>query len=395
MFYPSLGSLRARRGRRGLFMVLCLSLLSACATNYQPQKQVIHQQGVSLAQAIQITSQHLYTQIAAHHEHKKGRLGFLNRQASKVVVDEFIDRDSQESVMATQQITQGVIQAARGYTMVQAYPLSRQYLPNAHYVIRGYVYYDPQKNSQYRLFASVQHLASGEMITLSQVFINDRGMNFARTPEYRDTPTFPIRKGQVRDELARLDPETRAILNDAGKAYARKDFKTAQQLYTQASERPQGQIARTYSGLYISELRLGQRKAAEAAFVRLIKLNLAKRQNIALKLLFKVNSTEFIGDQFATAQYQMWLKKIAELIAEQRNCLTIVGHSSHTGQANYNLQLSQKRAIRVQDDMAMTFPEVGYYSKTVGKGFSENIVGSGTDDQRDMVDRRVEFLQGC
>ncbi|MGV6809042.1 MAG: OmpA family protein [bacterium] len=392
MFYPSLGSLRAWRG---LFMVLSLSFLSACATNYQPQKRAIHQQGVSLGQAINLTSQHLYTQIAAHHEHKKGRLGFLNRQLGKVVVDEFIDRDSQESVMATQQITQALIQAARGYAAVQAYPLSRQYLPNAHYVIRGYVYYDPQKNSQYRLFASAQHLASGEMITLSQVFINDRGMNFARTPEYRDTPTFPIRKGKTGDELARLDPETRAILNDAGKAYARKDFKTAQQLYTQASERPQGQVARTYSGLYISELRLGQHEAAEAAFERLIKINLSKRQNIALKLLFQVNSTEFVGDQFATAQYQMWLKKIAELIAERRRCLKIVGHSSRTGQADYNIQLSHQRAIRVQNDLANTFPEVNNYSKTLGKGFSENIVGSGTDDQRDVVDRRVEFLQGC
>jgi len=380
---------------RWLIVLISFGLLSACASNYQPQKRATYQQGVPLAQAIQITSKHLYEQIAAHHKHKRGHLGFLNRQAGMVVVDEFIDRHSQEAVVATQQITQGVIQFAHHYVDVQAFPLSRQYLPNAHYMIRGHIYYDPQKNSQYRLLASVKHLASGEIITTSQAFINDRNIDFTRTAEYRDTPTFPVRKGKSRPESAPLDPETRAILNDAGKAYARKDFQSARQLYTQASERPQGQIARTYSGLYISELRLGQREAAEKAFERLIRINLAKRQNIALKLLFQVNSTDFIGDQFSKTQYQMWLKKIAALIAERRRCLKIVGHSSRTGKADYNIQLSHQRAIRVQNDLANSFPEVKDYSKTLGKGFSENIVGSGTDDQRDMIDRRVEFLQGC
>jgi hypothetical protein len=31
-------------------------------------------------------------------------------------------------------------------------------------------------------------------------------------------------------------------------------------------------------------------------------------------------------------------------------------------------------------------------SRAIGKGFEENLVGSGTDDLRDAIDRRVEFV---
>jgi len=42
--------------------------------------------------------------------------------------------------------------------------------------------------------------------------------------------------------------------------------------------------------------------------------------------------------------------------------------------------------------MKVHFPDIAEKSKIIGKGFRENIVGLGTDDARDAIDRRVEFI---
>jgi hypothetical protein len=36
-------------------------------------------------------------------------------------------------------------------------------------------------------------------------------------------------------------------------------------------------------------------------------------------------------------------------------------------------------------------PVIAQNTTAVGRGFEQNIVGSGTDDLRDSIDRRVEF----
>ena len=41
--------------------------------------------------------------------------------------------------------------------------------------------------------------------------------------------------------------------------------------------------------------------------------------------------------------------------------------------------------------MTSYVPEIIKKSETIGRGFRENIVGTGTDDITDEIDRRVEF----
>jgi outer membrane protein OmpA-like peptidoglycan-associated protein len=124
--------------------------------------------------------------------------------------------------------------------------------------------------------------------------------------------------------------------------------------------------------------------------------------------------------------------------------MTIVGHASHTGTAEYNYDLSARRAgsvavkllqkiepnsadvetslellggdLRHENSSVVNllisggFPAtwnayhfrnniVGFQAVSgaasrlsiIGKGYDENIIGSGTDDEQDAVDRRVEF----
>jgi outer membrane protein OmpA-like peptidoglycan-associated protein len=87
----------------------------------------------------------------------------------------------------------------------------------------------------------------------------------------------------------------------------------------------------------------------------------------------------------------MWLRLIAREVAASGSCLTIVGHTSRTGTEQFNDRLSMQRAVTMQRRIEAQAPETAGRLQSIGMGFRENIVGSGTDDLRDALDRRVEF----
>ena len=71
--------------------------------------------------------------------------------------------------------------------------------------------------------------------------------------------------------------------------------------------------------------------------------------------------------------------------------MNIVGHTSHTGSEPTNDALSLQRANFIRQRLAAEAPALGAETKTSGMGFRQNIVGSGTDNAVDALDRRVEF----
>ncbi len=74
-------------------------------------------------------------------------------------------------------------------------------------------------------------------------------------------------------------------------------------------------------------------------------------------------------------------------------CLTVVGHTSRTGGEQLNRALSLRRAQAVRERLVREAPTLarGQRVRTEGRGWDENIVGTGSDDMRDALDRRVEF----
>jgi outer membrane protein OmpA-like peptidoglycan-associated protein len=55
-----------------------------------------------------------------------------------------------------------------------------------------------------------------------------------------------------------------------------------------------------------------------------------------------------------------------------------------------------QRATYIKQRLDREAPELGPRTKASGMGFRENLVGTGTDDARDALDRRVEFkITGC
>jgi outer membrane protein OmpA-like peptidoglycan-associated protein len=76
--------------------------------------------------------------------------------------------------------------------------------------------------------------------------------------------------------------------------------------------------------------------------------------------------------------------------------MSVVGHTSRTGSEQMNDRLSQQRATYIKQRLDTEAPELAPRTQASGKGYRENIVGTGTDDARDALDRRVEFkVTGC
>ena len=89
--------------------------------------------------------------------------------------------------------------------------------------------------------------------------------------------------------------------------------------------------------------------------------------------------------------YPMWLRQITRESVGSRVCMTIVGHTSRTGSEPVNDALSLQRANFIRQRLTGDAPTLAARTRTEGKGFRENIIGSGTDSAVDALDRRVEF----
>ncbi|HEY2190044.1 MAG TPA: OmpA family protein [Caldimonas sp.] len=72
-------------------------------------------------------------------------------------------------------------------------------------------------------------------------------------------------------------------------------------------------------------------------------------------------------------------------------CVAIVGHTSRSGSGPVNDTLSLKRAQYVRQRLVVEAPELAGRTRAEGMGFRQNIVGSGTGNGFDVLDRRVEF----
>ena len=147
---------------------------------------------------------------------------------------------------------------------------------------------------------------------------------------------------------------------------------------------------RVLNGLYITHWQLGQKDAARDAFGKIVASGLELKR-LPVKLLFQPGRTSFntIGD--LPQQYQLWIASLAQQAGRSDSCVRIVGHTSRTGNARANETLSRQRAEVVQKMLEKDNRSLAARLSASGVGSKEALVGIGTDDQRDALDRRVEF----
>ena len=186
-----------------------------------------------------------------------------------------------------------------------------------------------------------------------------------------------------------------ALISEASKLYEAGNYAEALRYYESAAARPEGQQLRVFNGLYLVNTQLGRTDEAEKAFAKIVALGLATN-SLSVKFLFRPGSLDFLADPKVSGPYNMWLRLVAREVASSK----VVPHHrrSHqpTGTEQFNDRLSLQRAVTIQRRIEALAPETVGRLQSVGMGFRENLVGSGTDDLRDALDRRVEFkVRAC
>ena len=143
-------------------------------------------------------------------------------------------------------------------------------------------------------------------------------------------------------------------------------------------------------GAFSTSWKTGRRKEAGEAFGKIIDIGLANKR-LPIKLFFNPGTTTLLSTSDLQAQYALWLQEVASHTAASDACLKVVGHTSRTGDPQANEVLSQKRATVIKQTLERQNRKLATRVTAEGVGSREIIVGLGTDDLRDALDRRVEF----
>jgi outer membrane protein OmpA-like peptidoglycan-associated protein len=257
----------------------------------------------------------------------------------------------------------------------------------------------------FRVWLTLIDLRSGKVVAKRLDRATVDSVNAEPLPFYRDSPTWHkdktvlgyINSCQINTKPGdSADPEylarlpAAAIVNEAIIAYGEGKIPLANQLYREAQPQADPGDMRVLNGLYLTSWKLGQRDAAKDAFDKLVESGFELRR-LPVKLLFEPGSTRFIQIGDLAQQYQIWTTSLAKGAGRLSSCLRIVGHASRTGSARVNEQLSRQRAEAVQRMLEQNNRRLSTRLSAAGAGSREPLVGLGTDDARDALDRRVEF----
>jgi outer membrane protein OmpA-like peptidoglycan-associated protein len=186
-----------------------------------------------------------------------------------------------------------------------------------------------------------------------------------------------------------------ALVSEAGDAYQQGQYREALDLYTTALKAPAGEQLRVYNGRYLSLVQL-KRDEQVTAFRDLVDYGF-RRNRLAVMFTFRPGSVRFATTNKLSSSYGMWLEQIASEAVAKKSCLQITGHTSPTGTAALNDNLSLLRAEYIQSRLEEDQPGLKKRTLAAGVGSKENIVGTGRDDASDELDRRVELkpIEAC
>lgn len=275
-------------------------------------------------------------------------------------------------------------------------------LENSTQIITGEVAYEkppPNKPDEAWFLIKLAFTKGGGKGQGNAVFrVNAR--NFDPTPSrfFQNSPIFQYSGGTAtalpgtttyQTTLAHLGRIDRGVV-----AFETADYATSESAFRDAAADDKTDLL-ALSGIYQSTLAQGKTAEADQALDNLIDAGI-RQGSLSFKFLFRVRSPELRDDFEMSKYYSQWLARTANRVAQANQCMTIEGHASRSGTAEFNEKLSLLRAQMVVSILAKANPRLKTRLTAIGHGFNKNIVGSGTDDAKDAVDRRVEFkLHSC
>ena len=257
----------------------------------------------------------------------------------------------------------------------------------------------------FRVWLTLIDLRTGKVVAKALDRATVDSVNAEPLPFYRDSPTWHkdatvmgyINSCQVNTKIGDLaDPEylkrlpAAAVINEAILAYDDGKVAPANRLYKEAQPIADPGDLRVLNGLYITNWQLGRKDEARDAFGKLVTSGLELKR-LPMKLLFQPGKSAFITSGDLPAQYTIWIASLAQEAGRTGSCVRVVGHTSRTGSARANEALSRQRAEVVQKMLERDNRALASRLSAAGAGSKEALVGLGTDDMRDAIDRRVEF----
>lgn len=327
------------------------------------------------------------------------------------VVDAVIDGSTGQQTAAGKALEERLFRrTAERFPQFDVLPVSGDNLRRAQYLLVGTI--TPADaaaatGGAFRINLSLTEVKSGFVVAQAATRVRGQGVDATPTAFYRDSPSLTkdrVIEGQIRTAATPSGKEadavylerlpTNALATTASSLYDAGNYAEALRYYEQAAARPDGQQLRILNGLYLANMQQDRAEAAEQAFARIVALGLATN-SLSVKFLFRPGSTDFLADPKISGPYTMWLRVIARQIIATKSCVTVVGHTSRTGSEQINERLSLSRAVAIQRRLEGLVSEP-LRLQAAGVGSRENLVGAGTDDMRDALDRRVEFkVRGC
>jgi outer membrane protein OmpA-like peptidoglycan-associated protein len=333
-----------------------------------------------------------------------------------LVIDPLIDGNSWVQSTATQNMEKLVLKTvSEKYPRFEAMPFTSSSLARGPFVFIGTFTALDQAGKNigptdwYRICLALLDIRSGRIVSKGFAKASAEGVDHSPLPFFQNSPGWTKDKAssgyvstcqgtKVGDPI---NPDywdklaAAAVINDAINAYHDNRMNDSLDLYRAALHMPGGQQLRVFNGLYLTQRQLNRTRESAAAFGDLVDYGLEQKQ-IGVKFLFQPGSTLFLNNAAVRRDYSMWLAQIANRSAKSRACLQIAGHTSRSGAEPLNERLSLQRATQVRQQIVNQNKRLAGQLTTLGLGSSKAIVGTGTDDARDAVDRRVEFaVQDC
>jgi outer membrane protein OmpA-like peptidoglycan-associated protein len=323
-----------------------------------------------------------------------------------IVLDPMLDTITGQQTSATALFERRVTQRiGNNYPQFEFLPFQSANLTRAQYLLTGTMARVPGPigKAAVRLSLALTDLKSGLVVAQASTLARDENLDSTPSPYYKDSPVLikdKVVEGYAKTTTTpagqRADPyymeriAAASVISEATTLYNAEKYQDALGQYRTALSTPQGEQLRVQSGIYLTNMKLGHVAEAEQAFGRIVALGIAYNE-LGVKFLFNPGSTEFWADPKISGSYGMWLRQIAREAVSSKSCMAILGHTSHSGPAPINDALSLRRAAYVRQRLAQEAPELAARTRAEGMGFRQNIVGSGTDNSFDVLDRRVEF----
>ncbi len=328
-----------------------------------------------------------------------------NSPRRSIVLDPMLDmitgQQTETTLLFERRVTQRM---AAKFPQFQFLPFQAANLTKAQYLLTGTMTrVTTEAKPTVRLSLALTDIRSGMVVAQASALARAENLDATPSRYYKDSPV--LIKDKVVEGYARTtstpagqhaDPYymerigVGTVITEATTLYNAERYQDALGQYQTALATPQGQQLRAESGLYLTSIKLGHIAEAEQSFGRIVALGIAYNE-LGVKFLFNPGSVEFWSDPKISGAYAMWLRQIARGTVAAGSCMTIVGHTSKSGPAAVNDALSLKRASTIRQRLTSEQPVLATKVKSEGMGFRQNIVGSGTDNGFDVLDRRVEF----